>query len=319
MTELRRALAAVVSAVMVVAVLVAADCDGKRPDADKEIAGGARKTCTFTAAASNCAGYIPDAGNVGAIVALIDRITKNGNWGRASAHTRRRTGTNGLDAEFTISAIGDSKSLPVSLAGLGAGAALIVARIDVIGSSATDVRYGISQANAKEMGGKFYIVVNGVRTPDVTPKNGGKAFADWQIYGISTTTGLLTKVGNAEPGIFRLCTDAHDDDQLERGARFDTCAGAHFVEQLVQRSAFKTALQGNSLLTVLSNTLAADPSIQAANAANVKSALRSILGDSASAAVTDAEINTLVGIMADGPDDPAWMTCGIGCCIADGR
>ena len=295
-----------------------------------DIGGADPPTCNFGSSGA-CIGYtnlaFEDPANSAELVKFLDAVDTKGNWSKSGPETDRTTLPNGKDAKFALRVIIDAQS--VRFKDLRDGA-VVMARIDVTGGSKKDQRYGIGPDEVREMGKRFYLVVDGFQPRSEV--NGSTAFGVWRIYGITTRTRELRQVGNVS-GRFRWCANVHTGPQRADGARFNTCASAHALHSALSdlaaaMPAFSAQLAASdsgrpeTLLAALERVKPKGKSLNALTAPELEAALRDIAKSTLSAAEFSAAlpksaIDRILKILEDSPNDPAWMTCGIGCCIAD--
>lgn len=288
---------------------------------------GTAPICAFSMGSGKCIGYseldftVPT--NAKALADFIDGI-KNSQWNKAKERNKRKTNDPSQFGEVDIRVIEDSKH--VQLKDLARGG-VVMARLDVRSMPAEEARYGITKEHVKTYGKQFYIVVDLVQDNPSVPTNGGLPLGRWRIYGVTKATPhRLEQVGTKE-GINRYCLDAHTPQQQLDGARFQTCPGASYLAGIERIKVISRALKDReSLLSAIErvNTEVDKERkpLHQFTSQDVKLALEAIVGPGATSelesALTGDDIEKIRKILEDFPTDPAWMTCGIGCCTADG-
>ncbi len=352
MSVLRRAMA-VVSSALVVAVVLGACAKGGGGDRapgdsaqvdnvsvlDSAVAPGKgsqalagaklQANCTFDAETTRCSSYssltFSDVTNGVDAAKFIATIAGDTYWNTPKLDNVRETSDQNLPARFDLRVIKDAGYIQFS--DLGAGV-VVMARIDVRApGGGKDKRYKIGRKQNEDWGPTFYLVVDGYDKSATDGDNGGMARSTWRVYGIQKAVGgnpakLVWVPGSI--GKFRFCNLQHAPGQRLDGARFQSCPDADASASVENSPVFAKALQARneSLLTAIERVNAGKISLLKFGDRDMEAALRTILASTASeaeisGAVTPSLVASIKKWFADEPEAPAWMTCGIGCCVAD--
>ncbi len=288
-----------------------------------------QSNCTFDAETTRCSGYsslrFSDVTNGIDAAKFVATIAGDAYWNTPKLDNVRETSDANLPARFDLRVIKDAGDMQFS--DLGAGV-VVMARIDVRApGGGKDKRYKIGRKQNQDWGPTFYLVVDGYDQSATDGANGGIARSTWRVYGIEKAVDgnpakLVWVPGSI--GKFRFCDKQHAPGQRLDGARFQSCPGADASGSVENSPVFAKALgtRNESLLTAIEGVNAGKKSLLAFGNSDVEVALRTILASTASgaeisAAVTPSLVASIKKWFGEEPNAPAWMTCGIGCCVAD--
>jgi hypothetical protein len=220
---------------------------------------------------------------------------------------------------FTIAMVEDNATVALSTLSKGQ---LVVAKItaDARFNVGPDQRYGIDRRN-RDLEQTLYIVIEAFKNGGSdNPHKPQREVSRWRIYGIDLNDGKLRKVG--KEGKFERCANLHDPVEILYGARFNTCEKMHAAPQALNDPSFAPVLSrlragrqvADSSVTALLNFAALGPS----DSTSLHTRMARALGPAADAqSKTVGAVAWWLSVLADQADDPGWMTCGLGCCVAD--
>ena len=207
--------------------------------------------------------------------------------------------------------------------------AVFVAQISADLSQAPDADYGTGKTNFPVYR-EFYIVIDEY-IPDKTKyKHDSYKAGTFSIYGVGTFQGSsgpetrLVQVGKLK-GKFRICGQKHSDEVKKQGAQFLSCAAQMKQSVLLKDNpSLANALGNRSLHDAISrlDSLPSRRDLLSANAAIRRKAFQAGLDLFLPPARLDAKsalASTLLKLLMDTSDSPAWMPCGVGCCTADDK
>jgi|GEM_PF-2208045 len=254
------------------------------------------------------------------IATALDNLGNN-DWKPASPAIGHTPLTGTEKSHYAVQALkGIRKS---RFAEMEEGNGILVARLIVERGQPVDKRYKVSNSSTTQKK-TFYLVVNyyGVDQGDVDVPGKSMKMASWTVYERTVANGR-PKFDETNTGKFRYCADWHRGPPWTRGSRFATCKEPSIF--LHFRDSLSLTIPQARDLTIedLEQFVRADASA-AWTAAEVSEALAQALkakGLVLPAMVgffPAASIQPLLGVLnADGPDDPAWLYCGAGCCVAE--
>ena len=230
-----------------------------------------------------------------------------------------------VDPKFKIRAI--EKGENVLLAGLSQYG-FVFAHIDADPDGPQDKRYGIGLPQKGmpqyQLGRDFYIVVDSFKLPVPSrwSKPNNVKFARWRVFGVDIgNNNRFVQVGNT--GSFRFCYPAHSEQETMEGSFFVSCKLYTRLDNVQKQLRNKSKIPASFSLLGLLQAFYAQQGAQIQ--LGVSKSSRTILIDTYISRMLPlldaAEIGQVVEvyntIIEDAPDAPAWMTCGVGCCIAD--
>jgi hypothetical protein len=183
----------------------------------------------------------------------------------------------------------------------------VVAILTVDPTGPTDALFGIGGAATADFQNRFFLVSSKF-SPTVDSTDGvSRRIGKWMIFGI-TKEGKLKKL--PKEGSFRWCATGHDPADYPTGANFVRCPDDADLAKIAKRPEVRQELNGRLLLSAVTAR------VQATGEKNVRDALqagRLLVGVS----FTESETQTIEKALRDTYDAPAWLTCGVGCCVAE--
>lgn len=232
-------------------------------------------------------------------------------------HTAARKITNSTFKDMSIQAAGAPSRVRLkSLSGL-ARRGIVVAVIETDPRGPVDPLYGIGQLSA-DFDRRFYLVAHDYREVIDQSDDQSRQIARWSIYGVRGNR--FVRVGNS--GKLRFCRHSHGGAQRLTGAQFTTCAMAGqlaLIEAKLDRDGPKVTDQ--ALRSALAATNDRAPALDAIRAALPRGLAglgrRQWLELRLTGVLSTSEIATVVKAFDNEAVDPAWFTCGIGCCTAE--
>lgn len=201
---------------------------------------------------------------------------------------------------------------------------MVVARIDADAESAgADKRYKIGGRYTEKMNlaNTFYLVVKPYKL--VVDPNGdtvSRQISTWQIFASDKTDGHLVALPNST-GKFRFCAYPHTGADRYHGSYFQSCKTQAKMALIEMKIPIRNALKGHrSLLATISAYRASHPLTGEPTIENLRTwflrvgnkalpGLESLNASDAEDVVVALEDETLATL---------WVTCGTGCCTADG-
>lgn len=253
-------------------------------------------------------------------------------WGTESVMSPRANGQ-----EFTIEANRALKWVALKKINAWNPKMIVVARITARPDLPTDARYNIGKQPGYTMSKYFYMAVREYDDSNVSEKYESRKVSVWSTYGVATPNGSNeAQLVLLAQGVFRWCRMDHPTADDASYAEFVKCKPARLIQAL-ETPQVHSALRGRSLLKAFVTELdsvvrvgadsAARPTVSSTQA---RVALTPAVLAAYTKAVSRAEgtigfalgaepIAQLFAVLRTiDPDDPAWMTCGAGCCIAEG-
>lgn len=252
-------------------------------------------------------------------------------WGTESAMSPRANGQ-----EFTIESNRVLKWVALKKVNSWTPKMIVVARITAKPDLPTDARYNIGKQPGYTMSKYFYMAVREYDDSNTSEKYESRKVSMWSTYGLATPNGSNeAQLVLLAQGVFRWCRMDHTTVDDASYAEFVKCKPARLIQAL-ETPAVHTVLRGRSLLNAFVAELdsvvrvSADSAVrQTVSRPQARVALTPAVVAAYTKAVSRAEgtvgfalgaepIAQLFAILRTiDPDDPAWMTCGAGCCIAE--
>ncbi len=196
----------------------------------------------------------------------------------------------------------------------------ILGRITVSSGAEADRLYGLKHEADFE---RTYYLVSEPYDPAASETTGlplGDRWkiSRWYLLGIQGTGNAARVIRLSKTGLVSWCGHGHDADIRADAARFLTCYGQHSV-QMIKRNAPAMAALRDFART--DSSLATRPSADTTSwiiEAGKRLLSSSLVPGAPSATVTPAIRALLLPLQSlDQFSDPVWMTCGVGCCIAE--
>ncbi len=193
-----------------------------------------------------------------------------------------------------------------------------LARITVAPNAVEDVVYGISNPTSRS---KTFYLIGSAYKPDAVETTGDRLGDRWRISTWSLveiqgtgTSERVVPVGRS--GRVAWCKHNHGDASRDYGARFHSCEKERIVSMVKEnRAAMKQlrefARQDKSLSTVARSGYDTDWIIATSKRLLNSPQLASPSVSSTTRALLEPMRNW------DPFTDPVWITCGVGCCIAE--
>ena len=278
-----------------------------------------------------CLGYLPaDWSGWGSQSAdMVKWIRKSVRYAKESPSAPRETEVSGDPVPgFTIAMVEDAGSVALSrLTDRG----LVVAKImaDPDPNVGKDRRYGIAR-RGRPFDRDYYVVImpfnpNGKDWPPQPAQPIQREVSTWRVYGVNSHTGKLTPTGNS--GRFSRCEHVHTKQERLSGARFNTCNEMSSYAAWTNDSSLGPALDRQFSLQQQRPSgprSRIDALIEwigpaAADSASLRSRLAELLGPGTTlpAGMVESLAGHMMPFFREQATDPGWMTCGLGCCVAD--
>ncbi len=244
---------------------------------------------------------------------LVERLS-NAQWEIPSVPTRRKPKDKLPMEQWPVHTI---QSMPnpqkIKLSGMSAYG-LVVARIIADPTGAVDSRYGIGglvSLTPNDFSSTFYMVVKDYKPQEEITADSSRPVATWSMYHVRGPKGArrLVKVGNS--GSFRWCRHTHMKEREASAAQFITCTISAELDLLRADASFM------SFASTANDALQSRPDGKAATIPldRLLTFVKSVPAEKIPEAFRP-RILVLRRKLESG-ENPAWVTCGVGCCTAD--
>lgn len=227
-------------------------------------------------------------------------------WGTSSPVYKRKPASGTDSAQLSIAPIRDARRMFLKDNNRWLDVA-VVAVLTVAQNSPEDALFGIGGSATENYQNRFFLVTSRF-SPTVDSKDSvSRRIGKWMIFG-TTKDGKLRKL--PKEGAFRWCAKGHAPDDYPTGASFSTCPTDVAMAAIAERADVKNALNGQLLLSAISERL---------RAADERSVLQALTTGRLVQGVmfSTNEVDTMLKAYRDTFDAPAWLTCGVGCCVAE--